>query len=107
MGDHFWLYLRKPGNVPERKGPFRHADTKATLREFIAARPGEFITVVTLCHDGPHFEDGPQVLEILDGRSRGKAEKHRNSIDAAFANPAPVLTEMDIATLCGGGRSRG
>lgn len=85
MNDRFWLELREPGNVPIRKGPFHRRDMAATLREFFDARPLAFISVVTVGHDGPWFEDAPQTLEMLDGRSRPVAERHRQSSAAAFA----------------------
>jgi hypothetical protein len=85
MDDKFWLELREPGNVPIRKGPFRQRDMATTLREFIDARPRALISVVTIGNDGPWFEDAPQALEIIDGRSRSVAERHRQSSAAAFA----------------------
>jgi hypothetical protein len=84
----FWLELREPGMVPERKGAFLSRGMAKVLREFMAARPEAFITVVTVAGGQPHFEDGPQALEICDGRSSSIAAKHRASSAAAFARRA-------------------
>lgn len=81
-----WIILREPGCVPQRKGPFPSRNFKATLREFMEARPRAFITVLTW-HPalGPEVEDGPQCLEIMDGRYRNIANHHRESTRHAFA----------------------
>jgi hypothetical protein len=81
----FWLELREPNCVPERKGPF-HSHTRATvLREFMEARPSAFISVVTLSHDGPDFQDGPECLMMADGRSTKTALKHIESSKSAYS----------------------
>lgn len=92
MDDKFWLELREPGNVPISKGPFQQSKMAETLREFLAARPHAFITVVTIAYGTPHFEDAPQVLEIIDGRSWSVAKRHRQSSAAAFAAPRSRAT---------------
>ncbi len=79
-----WLILREPGCVPERKGPFPPQTLAATLREFMDARPSAFITVVEIHGPEISVEDGPQCLEILDGRSAATAAKHRATSCAAF-----------------------
>ena len=85
MHDGIWLILRAPGKVPRLKGPFPRANLVDTLREFIEARPEAFITVLSISETGPMVDDGPETLEILDGRSAPTARKHRASTRAAFA----------------------
>lgn len=86
MDDRFWLILREPHCVPERKGPWPAKMTAQVLREFMDARSGAFITVLTIGHDGgPIVQDGPECLEMIDGRSMPRAERHRASSAAAFA----------------------
>lgn len=81
-----WFILHAPGCVPERKRcPV--GQTKRFLLELMAARPRELITVLNWSSDGPNVEDGTVVLEILDGRYRGRARRHRQSTAAAFAEP--------------------
>lgn len=81
-----WLILREPGKVPERKGPFDCGRLAPVLRELMHVRPAAFITVLTW-HDGagPSVQDGPECLEMIDGRSRPIAKRHRASTAAAFA----------------------
>ena len=82
----FWLHLREPRCVPERKGPFRSRDLAKTLREFMAAQPQAYISVVTVSHDGPAFEDGPQALQVTDGRSMSTGSKHIERVRAAHGD---------------------
>lgn len=72
----FWLVLHEPGNVPQRKGPWPQRQIKSVLREFMAARPTAYIDVLTLEVDGPNVQHGPEVLQILDGRSMGVGRRH-------------------------------
>ena len=85
-----WLILREPGRVPQIKGPFHARTFAATLREVMKARPSAFITVLTWHHYGPHVEDGPEALEIIDRRSASTAKRHRQSTAAAFAMPRRI-----------------
>ncbi|KQU77726.1 hypothetical protein ASD12_18165 [Mesorhizobium sp. Root102] len=81
-----WLELREPRCVPERKGPFKQPALAATLREFMDARPQAFITVISFDSYGrPSLQDGPEALLIADGRSRGRADRHRKTSIEAFA----------------------
>lgn len=108
LEEKFWLILREPGCVPDLKGPWPHAMTKMVLREFLEARPSAFVTVLTIHANGPDVQDGPHCLEMLDGRSKYTARRHRVTSAAAFRQPErrashpAVLTEIDIARLCGG-----
>lgn len=90
LTSRFWLELREPGRVPERKGSWPHRQLAKVLREFMDARPTAFISVVTISHDGPHFEDGPEALMMADGRSMSTARKHLASTKRAFAPTAPA-----------------
>lgn len=69
LEDKFWLTLREPGMVPDRKGPWAKEKSKEILREFIKARPTAYIDYITIGEDGPQIEHGPEVLQILDARS--------------------------------------
>lgn len=80
-----WLILREPGCVPQMKGPFHCDNLAATLREFMEARPTAFVTVLTILWGEPHVQDGPECLQMLDGRSASTAAKHRVSTKAAYA----------------------
>lgn len=82
----FWLELREPGCVPERKGPWPQAQIATVLREFMAARPEAFISVVTVSSTGePFFQDGPEALMMVDGRSMSTARRHLETTREAFA----------------------
>lgn len=94
--DRFWLELRAPNCVPERKGPFRIEKTADVLREFMKARPRAMISVVTLGHDGPRFEDAPQCLMMCDGRSWTTARKHIESSNAAKLAAEALSVAVDI-----------
>jgi len=91
----FWLIVRAPGKVPERKGPWPHREAAHRLREFIAARPRAFIDVLTIDHDGtPEVEHGPEVLQYTDGRSMSVGRKHnqrvRDAAEEALASLPPA-----------------
>lgn len=86
MDNRFWLELREPNCVPQRKGPFLKSHSAQVLREFMDARPTAFISVVTVDHDGPMFEDGPECLMTADGRSKARARRHLQSSKAAHAS---------------------
>ena len=78
--DRFWMLVRDPGCVPERKGPFLKADTADRIREFMRARPFSFLSILTIDQSGlPSIEDGPEVLQSLDGRSVGFASIPKRS----------------------------
>lgn len=94
-----WLILREPGKVPERKGPFRPEAMKATLREFMEARPSAFITVVDVSDGEIIVEDGPQCLEILDMRCSPTAKKHRASSSLAHASAALKIIEQQCWSM--------
>ena len=82
----FWLSLREPGCVPDRKGPWPIADTAKVLREFIAARPTAYIDYITLDTFGhPQIEHGPEVLQRTDGRSMSVGRKHNSRVREAEA----------------------
>jgi hypothetical protein len=80
-----WFILREPNRVPERKGPFAADQVKGFLRELMDVRPTAFISVLTVHADGPHVQDGPECLEMMDARYRAAAARHRANTKAAFA----------------------
>jgi len=83
-----WIELREPGMVPERKGPFNTpVHLKQFLIELFDVRPAALVSVMTMHSSGPSFEDGPQVLEMMDGRQRHRAERHRRNTEAAWQAP--------------------
>jgi len=84
MAGRFWLMLQEPRRVPERKGPWPMADTLKILREFMAARPGAYITILTVDEEGvPWVQHGPEWLEMMDGRSRSVVRRHNRSVLSA------------------------
>jgi|ERR1041384_3581595 hypothetical protein len=85
MEGRFWLELRRAGEVPHRKGSWPLAAMKGVLREFMAANPDAMISVVTISHDGPFFEDAPEALCIIDRRTWPTGKRHLASSYAAFA----------------------
>lgn len=105
-----WIELREPGCVPERKGAFTTpAQLKAFLIELFDCRPTALVTVVMIHSEGPDFQDGPECLEMMDGRQRKRAERHRQNTKQAWQFPVlkhhrALLTEQGIARLCGGRR---
>jgi len=101
MEGRFWLELREPRRVPERKGSWPRADIAKVLREFMAARPQAYITVVTMGPDGPHFDDGPETLQMADARSMSTGRQHIERVRAAHGS------REDVATLTPGGRTDG
>lgn len=84
LSETFFI-LRAPGIVPEVKRCVE-GNEMLFLKELLVARPRELVTVVTpdAVH-GPMVEDGPQALEMWNGRSRHLARRHRASTKAAFA----------------------
>jgi hypothetical protein len=106
--DSFWLVLREPGTLPERKGPWKGAGQQMarTLREFIAARPTAYIDVLTWSPGyGPLVRHGPDVLQMLDGRSMSVGRRHNARTRAAHADhhvaPCPLawLAENESCEL--------
>jgi hypothetical protein len=98
--DRFWLIVHEPGRVPERKGPWKSHQTKVVLREFISARPTAYLHVLTLDANGePYVEHGPEVLQILDGRSMSVGRKHNartlSAHQQALAQPLPSTPQED------------
>ena len=85
-----WFELREPGCVPQRTGPIPATEVAAFLRDLFAHRPRAYVTVITVGHDGPSLQDGPECLQMLDGRSMSTGRKHIASSSAAHqGHPAP------------------
>jgi len=86
--DRFWMLVRDPGCIPERKGPYLKADTAARIREFMRARPFSFLSILTVDQSGqPSIADGPEVLQSLDGRSVSFASKHIARLRSTYRAP--------------------
>ena len=92
----FWLIIRKPGMVPDRKGSFPIENTAAVLREFMAANPNAFIDYLTIGPDGtPDVEHGPEVLQIVDGRSMSVGRKHNARVRDAARAALSLVREVE------------
>lgn len=103
LADRFWLIVREPGMVPDRKGPWPHRDTAKVMREFIAARPRAFLDVLTIGPDGtPDVQHGPEALQMADARSMSTGSKHNACVRAAAEDalathsPAPMAGEVVV-----------
>src|SRR5690606_21691982 len=83
--NRFWLSLREPGCIPDRKGPWPKDQTAKVLREFIAERQTAYIDYITIGDDGPLIEHGPEVLQMVDGRSMSVGRKHNARVREAEA----------------------
>jgi hypothetical protein len=89
----FWLVLQEPRRVPERKGPWPYSQVTKVLREFMDARPTAYIHVLTLdCAGEPWVDHGPEVLQIMDGRSMNTGRKHNGRVAEAHG-----LTAMGVS----------
>lgn len=93
----FWIELREPGRVPERKGEFPIPGMSKILREFMDARPTAFLTVVTIGYTGPDFQHGPEALQMADARSMERGRKHNARVREAHGDHATktALAERD------------
>ncbi|EGI55000.1 hypothetical protein SUS17_2081 [Sphingomonas sp. S17] len=99
----FWLIIREPGRVPDRKGPWPLKQTASILREFMAANPQSFIDYLTIGADGsPYVEHGPEVLQMTDGRSMSVGSKHNARVREAATAALPTLS---AAAVCQGEES--
>lgn len=84
--DQFWLEVRKPRQVPRRGGPFRRDNMAETLREWLAANPDAFVSVLGIDHEGaPSVDDAAEALQMLDGRSMSTGRRHHETSLAAHA----------------------
>ena len=82
----FWLSIREPGMVPRRKGPWPTKQAAEILREMMDAWPTAYIDYITLDYEGaPQIEHGPEILQMLDGRSMSKGSKHNQRVEDAEA----------------------
>jgi Lar family restriction alleviation protein len=97
-GDRFWLVLIEPGCVPQRKGPWPVTETKAVLREFMRARPTAYVLCLTESHLGPDVEWGPELLQMLDGRSMSVGRDHNARTRAAHAEHHAAQAEARSAS---------
>lgn len=80
-----WIVIRDPGCVPDVKGPFRPVQVAPFLREVFECRPYSFVEVLTVTYGGiVSVQDGPECLEMTDGRSAPIARKHRARLSASL-----------------------
>ena len=95
----FWLSIREPGMVPRRKGPWPTKQAAEILREMMDAWPTAYIDYITLDYEGaPQIEHGPEILQMLDGRSMSKGSKHNQRVeDAEAALQARPDSALDAA----------
>src|SRR4051812_1193031 len=74
-----WIIITDVNCVPDLKGPFPDSMLKQYLREALEERMGSRIAVATI-HDGSlSVQDGPECLQMMDGRSAPLARRHRAS----------------------------
>ena len=78
--------LRSPGCIPQIKRCVE-GEEMPFLKELLEVRPGELVSVLTWNNGEPYVEDGPQVLEMWNGKYRHLARRHRASTDTAFSQP--------------------
>lgn len=82
VDDRFWIEVRDPGCVPQLKGPFI-GRLAPVLREFMDARPQAYLTVIRWSVMGPLLQDGPEALQMADGRSMERGRRHIRTSAAA------------------------
>lgn len=93
----FWLIVHEPGKVPDRKGSWPRSQLPQIMREFIAARPTAYLTVLTVGADGsPDVQHGPEALQMADGRSMRTGSAHNARTFAAHC-PTAAATEVPQA----------
>lgn len=85
-----WVVIRDPGCVPDLKGPFLDSQIADFLREVFKHRQQSFVEVVTVHDSGIDVQDGPEALDVIDGRSAPVARAHRKRLSAP---PAPAGRE--------------
>lgn len=95
----FWLVLHEPGCVPERKGPWPDHLFRATLREFLAARPTAYVTVLTVDDGEPHVQHGPEALQMADARSMSVGSRHNAQTRAAHAPRHAALAAQALPVV--------
>jgi hypothetical protein len=106
---NFWIELREPKCVPDRKGPYPRRMMTGVIRECMKYRPTAYITVITW-HDtyGPLLTDGPEWLMMRDGRSRPTALAHIRHTEAAHRDSSSDPKGEDApAAECGASQSGG
>lgn len=88
-----WVIIRDPGCVPDKNGPFPPSRVAAFLRLAMHARPYSYIEVVTAHFDEGNCEitvqDGPECLQMLDGRSMAGARRHNERLRSRRVEVAP------------------
>lgn len=76
-----YIVIRDPGCTPDRKGPFPPKRVAGFLGEAMAARPFSYLEVITVHEDAEiTVQDGPECLQLLDGRSMAVARRHNQRL---------------------------
>ena len=83
--NRFWLILHEPGRTPDMKGPWDGKAQARVLREFMTARPTAYIDVLSVSETGPLVQHGPEVLQMIDGRSMARGRRHNAQTREAHA----------------------
>jgi hypothetical protein len=92
----FWLIVHEPGKVPDRKGSWPRSQLPQIMREFIAARPNAYLTVLTVGADGsPDVQHGPEALQMADGRSMRTGSTHNARTLAAHTEALATVAAGD------------
>lgn len=85
---HFWVLVRDPGCVTERKGPFSSQALPTFLRDLFQTRPFSLVDVLHWGPDGPSVTDGPQALMVEDWPSADVARNQINRLEEAHERSA-------------------
>lgn len=85
-----WVVIRDPGCVPQRKGPIAPGELARFLREAFEARPISYVEVVSATGSEIDIQDGPECLQMLDGRSMAAGSRHNARLRAARAAKALI-----------------
>lgn len=82
----FWIVVHEPGLIPRIKGPYLDTGTKEMLRDFMQVYPTAYIDVLKINDRlAPEISHGPEMLQILDGRSMSVGRRHNKRTSAAHA----------------------
>jgi hypothetical protein len=93
----FWLVVHEPGLIPRIKGPYLDTGTKEMLRDFMRLYPTAYIDVLKINSSlSPEISHGPEVLQILDGRSMGTGRKHNERTRIAHGPHHEALSNTQV-----------
>lgn len=88
-----WIVIRDPQCVPDVKGPFAPGDVAPFLREVFAARPFSYVEVVSIEDGAILVQDGPEALQMLDGRSMSVGRAHNARLRSREVDPAAAIPQ--------------